>query len=119
MLFRSRIAASLDRGFLDATSLAEYLVTRGLPFRTAHQVVGSLVRLCEERKLEKLGQLTLKDFNAACAQAGFKGDPCQADLFTWLGPENVVKRYQTFGNAGLTGFAAQLKVWQQRLGQTS
>ena len=35
------IAASLDRGYLDATSLADYLVTRGVAFRTAHQVVGS------------------------------------------------------------------------------
>ncbi|MEP6984966.1 MAG: hypothetical protein ABI970_05195 [Chloroflexota bacterium] len=27
---------TLERGFLDATSLAEYLVTKGIPFRTAH-----------------------------------------------------------------------------------
>jgi argininosuccinate lyase len=42
-----RIAAGLDEGFLDATALAEYLVSKGVPFRQAHGIVGSLVSLCE------------------------------------------------------------------------
>jgi len=41
------IAAGLDSGFTDATSLAEYLVKKGIPFRKAHGIVGSLVRTCE------------------------------------------------------------------------
>ena len=41
-------AGGLDKGYLDATGLAEYLVTRGVPFRTAHQIVGSIVRRCED-----------------------------------------------------------------------
>ena len=40
---KHNIEPTLDRGFLDATSLAEYLVTAGVPFRTAHRVVGALV----------------------------------------------------------------------------
>src|SRR5690606_38213805 len=65
-----KIAVTLDRGFLDATSLADYLVTKGVPFRTGHQIVGALVRLCEERGLTQLSQLAVEDFNAACTQAG-------------------------------------------------
>jgi argininosuccinate lyase len=110
-----KIKAGLDRGFLDATSLAEYLVTKGVPFRTAHQIVGALVRTCEERGLYKLGQLSADDFNAACARAGVKGKPCGPDVFEWLGPENVVKRYRTYGNAGLSGFEEQLREWKKRL----
>jgi argininosuccinate lyase len=39
---KENIEPTLDRGFLDATSLAEYFVTKGIPFRTAHQIVGAL-----------------------------------------------------------------------------
>jgi argininosuccinate lyase len=43
---KENIEPTLDRGFLDATSLAEYLVTKGIPFRTAHHIVGTLVARC-------------------------------------------------------------------------
>jgi len=45
---KEAIEPTLDRGFLDATSLAEYFVTKGIPFRTAHHIVGSLVLRCEQ-----------------------------------------------------------------------
>lgn len=111
-----RIKQGLDRGFLDATSLAEYLVTQGVPFRTAHQVVGALVRKCQNEGIVKLSELQLGDFNSACAAAGQK-EVCDKDIFDWLGPENVVKRYQTAGNAGVSGFEQQLKAWKERLSQ--
>lgn len=111
---KQKIAATLDRGFLDATSLAEYLVTKGVPFRTAHQIVGGLVHRCEERGLHKLSQLAVDDFNGAAKEAGQK-PVCGKDVYDWLGAENVVKRYQTYGNAGVSGFAEQLKVWEERI----
>ena len=110
-----RIKQGLDRGFLDATSLAEYLVTKGVPFRTSHQVVGRLVQMCRDKGYEKLSLLKLDDFNAACSAAGAK-PVARDDVYDWLGPENVVKRYKTAGNAGLSGFKEQLKAWKERLG---
>ena len=105
----------MTRGFMDATSLAEYLVTRGVAFRTAHQIVGSLVHQCERRGFEQLSQLELADLNTACDAAGAGSDRCGKDVYDWLGAENVVKRYCTAGNAGLSGLREQLKVWKQRL----
>ncbi|MFW5682604.1 MAG: argininosuccinate lyase [Phycisphaeraceae bacterium] len=113
-----KIEAGLDRGYLDATSLAEYLVTRGVAFRTAHQIVGALVRKCENTGRFKLEQLTLDEINEAVTAARGERPGEQAvdkDVYDWLGPANVVKRYQTAGNAGLTGFEEQLKQWKQRL----
>lgn len=46
---------ALETGFLTATDLCEYFVMKGIPFRKAHELVGSLVR-----KLLKEGR-TLKD----------------------------------------------------------
>ena len=110
----AKIKQGLDRGFLDATSLAEYLVTKGVPFRTSHQVVGKLVQMCRDKGYEKLSLLKLEDFNAACSEKSGKA-LVEQDVYDWLGPENVVKRYQTAGNAGVSGFKEQLAAWKERL----
>ena len=44
----ARMSAACD-GFLQATDVADYLVGKGLPFREAHHLTGTLVRLCLER----------------------------------------------------------------------
>jgi argininosuccinate lyase len=102
-----RITAGIDRGYADATSLAEYLVTRGVPFRTAHQHVGRLVRLCDEKGLERLADLPLADMQSI-------SDRIAADVAKWLTPANVVHRYQSIGNAGM-GYRPQLEAWMARL----
>lgn len=96
------IKQSLSKGYLDATVLAEYLVTKGVPFRTAHQQVGALVHQAETTGKGELGKLTLEEFNAVV------GDVVTLDeeVYDWLGAENVVKRYQSEGNAGLSGYQA-------------
>ncbi|HYE02270.1 MAG TPA: lyase family protein, partial [Phycisphaerales bacterium] len=103
-----RLAESLHRhgGFLDATSLAEYLVTRGVPFRTAHQVVGGLVRECERRGVTSLSQLEPEQITEAVRGAGIRDVQVGPEVAGWLGPAAVVARYQTEGNAGLSGYRA-------------
>lgn len=103
------IQAGLERGFLDATSLADYLVTRKVPFRTAHQVVGQLVRLCEQRVLHRLGDLALEDFNQVCVGMNLGEGVCEPAVYDWLGTAKVVERYRSQGNAGVNGLAEQLK----------
>ena len=103
-----RIKANLHRGYLDATSLAEYLVTKQVPFRTSHQIVGALVRKAGELDRHELKKLTLGEMQAECSAI-------EQDVYDWLGPENVVKRYQSAGNAGVSGFEAQLKAWKERI----
>ncbi len=49
---RDRLAAASVGGFALATDLAEELVTRGVPFREAHEVVGEVVRLAESRGVD-------------------------------------------------------------------
>jgi argininosuccinate lyase len=58
-----RMAAVMDAQLL-ATDLADYLVRRGVPFRTSHEVIGRLVRTAEERGVA-LSSLSLDDFRAA------------------------------------------------------
>jgi len=51
----ARCRAGLDEGFTQATDLAEALVKKGMPFRGAYQVVGSLVRRCQEQAIPMAG----------------------------------------------------------------
>jgi argininosuccinate lyase len=48
---RERMRAAADEGYTTATAVADALVRRGVPFRAAHHVVGSLVAQAEEAGL--------------------------------------------------------------------
>ena len=117
---KARIEPTLDRGFLDATSLAEYLVTLGgsdggVPFRTAHHVVGTLVARCEKEGKYALSQLPVDAFNEVIAASDVP-QRVTDDVYSCLGAANVVKRYQSAGAAGGRPFEEQLAAWKQRLG---
>jgi argininosuccinate lyase len=73
-----RMAAAVGDGFIVATDLADYLVTRGLPFRQAHHVVGLIVQqgLAEGKPLARW---KLDEFRAF-------SDLFDADLFERLSP---------------------------------
>jgi argininosuccinate lyase len=103
-----RIAAGLDRGFLDATALAEYLVRKGVPFRQAHGIVGGLVAQCEKENKEKLADLPIEQFKAAC-------DKIDKDVYQTLNPAGVCASYQSEGSGGVESAKAQVKYWQEKL----
>ena len=52
-------------GFINATDLADYLVKKGLPFRSAYKISGQLVALCIQKGtvLEELPLETYKEFS--------------------------------------------------------
>ena len=112
---KENIEPTLDRGFLDATSLAEYFVTKGIPFRTAHQIVGVLVARCEREGKTQLSQLSLAEFVEAVKAQGQSADQIGQDLYESLGAKNVVKRYRSAGAAGGQPFLDSLAEWKRRL----
>ncbi|MDK2821310.1 MAG: argininosuccinate lyase [Clostridia bacterium] len=60
---KDNMRKAADQGFANATDVAEYLVRKGVPFREAHAVVGSLVLHC--LKIGKtISQLTLKELQS-------------------------------------------------------
>lgn len=113
---REKIEPTLDRGFLDATSLAEYLVTKGVPFRTAHQVVGTLVLQCEKQGKWSLGQLTVDDFKAATIVQGGDASGIGQDIYDCLGAANVARRYRSAGAGGGQPLTDNILAWQGKLG---
>jgi argininosuccinate lyase len=62
-----RLESLAPQGFSLATDIAEWLVRRGVPFRTAHEVAGACVRECESRGIELWG-LSDDDLSAISPQ---------------------------------------------------
>ena len=60
---REQMRLATLKGFATATDLADYLVKKGLPFRDAHDVVGQLVTIALEQKLD-LSELSIEQFTS-------------------------------------------------------
>lgn len=102
-----KISANIDKGFLDATALAEYLVKKGIPFRTAHGIVGSLVAKCDKEN-KSLAQVSIDEFKKHSQVIG-------DDVYNCLGGKNVANSYATASAASPAQMAEQVKYWKKQL----
>jgi argininosuccinate lyase len=103
----ARVAAALDRGHLDATSLMEALIAEGVPQRTAHEAVGHLVRRAMTRGVS-LAELSDEEFSRE--YVGWN-----AALRGALGASRAVERMASFGSTAPAAVAEQLAGWRRRL----
>jgi len=81
---REAVAGAVRQGFMEATDLADYLVTRGMPFRQAHEIVGKIVLYCL-RSGKHLPDLALKELAAF-------SNLFDKDIFAVMKPEAIVNR---------------------------
>ncbi len=106
-LKRDAILQRLDQGYLDATTLMEFLIRRGVPQRKAHHAVGQLVRKAMDRGA-RLADLPLEDFQEL--EAGL-----DEGVFDVLGVEQAVKSFVSFGSTAPGEVARQVKHWREKL----
>ncbi|MEX0687120.1 MAG: argininosuccinate lyase [Pirellulales bacterium] len=104
---RERIMATISGGHLDATSLMEALIAQGVPQRTAHEIVGHLVRRAMTQGIS-LGELS--DEEISQDYAGWN-----AALRGALGASRAVERMQSFGSTAPAAVADQIAGWRRRL----
>jgi argininosuccinate lyase len=107
-LNREAIAARLDEGHLDATTLMEWAIKRGVPQRTAHEVVGKLVRRALDGG-EALAELSDDELR----QAHPAIDPSVREV---LGPRSAVEAFVSYGSTAPAEVDRQLAAWRRRLG---
>src|SRR5690606_2905588 len=105
-LNRERIASRLEDGFLDATALMEYLIKRGIPMRTGHEVVGKLVATCEKTR-RRLADLPMEELQVA-------SDLISDDVYEVLGTRNAAAALMSYGSGGKGPVAEQIKRWKER-----
>jgi argininosuccinate lyase len=106
-LDREAIAASIDRGHLDATALMEYLILRGTPQRRAHELVGNLVRKALDAD-KQLAELPLSAFHEA--------DPTLDEgVYQVLGARQAVMAFVSYGSTAPAQVEKQIAAWRQKL----
>ncbi|HEM4790432.1 TPA: argininosuccinate lyase [Streptococcus suis] len=98
---KERMAQSTEKDFSNATELADYLASKGLPFRQAHEIVGKLVLECS-----KAGHY-LQDVSFETYQA--ISPLIQADIYDALFSKVAVSRRNSLGGTGFESIADQLK----------
>jgi argininosuccinate lyase len=101
------LSNSVENDFSNATDLADYLVSKNVPFRTAYQVVGEIVKYCLEKKV-LFKNLKIDEFKKF--HPGF-----DEDVFEDLEPINVVKSRISEGGTGFTQVEKEVNNWQQKL----
>ncbi|MCU0846129.1 MAG: argininosuccinate lyase [Spirochaetes bacterium] len=92
--------AALYRNYSTATDLADYLARRGVPFRQAHEIVGGLVRHCEENGADffNLPLETLRGFSEHFGE----------DIGEILNPESSPERKLSAGSTARGEIEKQL-----------
>ena len=106
-LNRQAIAQQLDRGHLDATTLMEWLIRRGLPQRTAHHAVGELVAKAQARGC-RLADLPLDEFQSLDASI-------DNGVYEVLGVDKAVRAFTSFGSTAPAEVRKQIDAWKKRV----
>lgn len=96
---RESMFNAVENSFSNATELADYLVSLGVPFRDAHHQTGSLVKLAEAKKCY-LKQLSLIDFKAV-------NELVDENVYAWLNCEKAIERRQVRGGVGYHSLSAK------------
>ncbi len=101
------ITESAAGGFALATDLANYLVEKGLPFRKAHHVVGSIVAylIKNNKELENITLEELKEFSPIFDK----------DVLNLLSPYVVADRRKSFGGTSKEQVLKQIDFWKNKL----
>jgi argininosuccinate lyase len=106
-LNRERIAARINEGYLDATTLMEHLIVQGVPQRTAHELIGRLVGTAMKRGVP-LAELPLEEFQAAHPSL-------DKSVFDVLGVDHAVAAFSSYGSTNPEQVTHQLQLWRERL----
>jgi len=101
------LSNAVESDFSNATDVADYLVSKNIPFREAYQIVGRIVRVCINKEI-LLKDLTLnewKEIHSAFEQ----------DIFEKLIPANVVAARISEGGTGFNRVKEELEKWRNDL----
>ena len=98
---RERMLTAVKDGYMNATDLADYLVERGMPFRSAHAAAGRVVQYCvaANKRIEDLALNELKRFSG-------KFDK---NVYRYISAESVVGRRRAAGGTARSNVVRRLK----------
>ncbi|MGB4269856.1 MAG: argininosuccinate lyase [Spirochaetota bacterium] len=98
---------AIYKNFSTATDVADYLVMKGIAFRQAHEIVGSVVKYCEKynKNFFTLHLDELKKFS----------EKFDADIYEYLDPEKSTERKKSYGSTSRESIENQIKLLKEQL----
>ena len=107
VLQRESIASRLEKGYLDATTLMEWMIHKGMPQRTAHHLVGAIVGEAMEKDVP-LSELSLEDLQKHSVDI-------DQSVFDVLGSQNAIKAFVSYGSTAPDQVKQQVERWTKAL----
>ncbi|HFR3976995.1 TPA: argininosuccinate lyase [Streptococcus suis] len=98
---KEKMAQSTEKDFSNATELADYLASKGMPFRQAHEVVGKLVLECSKAGYY-LQDVPLERYQEI-------SDLIEVDIYTALQSKTAVQRRKSLGGTGFESIRWQIQ----------
>ncbi len=81
-LRKANMYKAAQGGFTNATDIADYLVKKGIPFRSAHEIIGKMVLYCIDKN-KAIDEMTMEEFISF-------SDKIQEDVYTEISLEKCV-----------------------------
>lgn len=98
---KERMEDAVHESSMQAVEMTEYLALKGVPFRQAHHIVGTMVKDCE-RAGRRISEMTIKEIHQY-------SDAFAEDVRDYIKPENVISRRKTLGGASLKEIRNQIE----------
>ncbi|KAA1261082.1 Argininosuccinate lyase [Rubripirellula obstinata] len=106
-LNRASIADRLERGYLDATTLMEWMIKKGMPQRRAHHLVGAIVGEAMKRKVS-LSELPIDALQEHAPEI-------DDSVYDCLGSKNAVEAFVSYGSTAPDQVRSQIQRWTELL----
>ncbi len=108
-VLKDNMRKAAAKGFINATDCADYLVKKGMPFRTAYKITGGLVALCISKNTT-LEELSLDDYKAA-------SELFDSDVYAAISLATCVKERKSYGGPSPESVLAQIELTKKKLGE--
>ena len=95
------MAKKAEEGYINATDVADYLTKKGLPFREAYKITGSIVKYAIDNK-KTLNELTLDEYNTF-------SDIFTNDIYNAINIHNCVESRNIYGGPSKEAVSLQIK----------
>jgi argininosuccinate lyase len=102
-----RLKDTADAAFSTATDIAEYLVKKDIPFRTAHEITGKIVRYCIDKN-KKLSDLSISEYKTFSNIIG-------NDIYKFIGTLESVNAKNSYGGTSPEMVKEQIMRFRERL----
>ncbi len=106
-LYKDNMRNAAAKGFINATDCADYLVKKGMPFRTAYKITGGLVARCIELNTT-LEELPLADYRE-------QSELFTEDVYEAISLDTCVKERRSFGGPAPESVKTQIELTQKKL----